>query len=184
VAAYVLCRDDDGRILLTRFVAEGNPRSGWWTMPGGGMEWGEQAAEAARRELDEETGLVADIGPVLAVRSEWMEPSESRLHDRFHSVQIIFAASNVRGALRTDFADGGTTDAAAWYTLDEARALPHVGLVDACLDLCDELSIPGTTQVRRCGRPFCRAIDVIRHRSRRDHVDRTALVDVGLDLCD
>ena len=34
VGAYVLCRDDDGRILLTRFVDKGSPHSGWWTMPG------------------------------------------------------------------------------------------------------------------------------------------------------
>jgi ADP-ribose pyrophosphatase YjhB (NUDIX family) len=135
VAAYVLCRDDDGRILLTRFVAEGNPHSGWWTMPGGGMEWGEQAIETAARELEEETGLVADVGAVLAVRSQWMEPAESRLDDRFHAVQIVFEATNVRGTLREEFSD--TTDAAAWFTLDEARALPRVGLVDACLDLCD-----------------------------------------------
>jgi ADP-ribose pyrophosphatase YjhB (NUDIX family) len=106
-------------------------------MPGGGMEWGEQAIETAARELEEETGLVADVGAVLAVRSQWMEPPESRLDDRFHSVQIVFEASNARGELRTDFTNGGTTDAAGWFTLDEARALPHVGLVDACLDLCD-----------------------------------------------
>ena len=63
VAAYVLCRDDEGRILLTRFFEAGHPHSGWWTMPGGGMEWGEQTYETAARELHEETGLVARIGP-------------------------------------------------------------------------------------------------------------------------
>ena len=59
-AAYVLCRDGEGRILLTRFVESGNPNTGQWTMPGGGMEWGEQSYETAARELHEETGLAAE----------------------------------------------------------------------------------------------------------------------------
>jgi len=129
-AAYVLCRDDRGRILLTRFVEEGNPNSGRWTMPGGGMDPGEQSYETAARELHEETGLVADIGGVLAVRSDWIEP------EPYHSVQIVHAATNVRGELRTDFSECDTTDAAGWFTLDEARALPQVGLVTFCLDRC------------------------------------------------
>jgi ADP-ribose pyrophosphatase YjhB (NUDIX family) len=136
VAAYVLCRDDDGRVLLTRFVEEGNRYSGWWTMPGGGMEWGEQAIESAARELEEETGLVAEVGAVLAVRSQWMEPAESLHHDRYHSVQVIHEATNLRGELHIDFSHCDTTDAAAWFTLDEARALPKVTLVTHCLDLC------------------------------------------------
>ena len=136
VAAYVLCRDDAGRILLTRFVAEGNPRSGAWTMPGGGMDWGEQPHETAARELHEETGLVADIGAVLFVRSQWILPPESYLNDRYHAVQIVYEATNPRGDLHTDWSHCDTTDAAGWFTVDEARALDHVGLVADCLDLC------------------------------------------------
>jgi ADP-ribose pyrophosphatase YjhB (NUDIX family) len=135
VAAYVLCRDDDGRILLTRFVAEGNPHSGWWTMPGGGMEWGEQAIETAARELEEETGLTADLGAVVTIYSRWFTAEESARGVAGHVIGIVYEGAGPRGELRDDFSD--TTDAAGWFTLDEARALPHVGLVDACLDLCD-----------------------------------------------
>jgi 8-oxo-dGTP diphosphatase len=137
VGAYVLCRDGDGRILLTRFVLEGNPHSGRWTMPGGATEWGEQPDETAVRELREETALTVDVGPVLAVRSEWIDPSESHLGDRFHAVQIVYEGTDPRGVLRTDFSDCDTTDAAAWFTLDEARALDRVALVDFCLGLCE-----------------------------------------------
>jgi len=131
-AAYVLCRDGEGRILLTRFVESGNPNTGQWTMPGGGMEWGEQSYETAARELHEETGLTADIGGVLAVDSHWVANGD----DLYHGVRIIHEATNARGELKTDFGDCDTTDAAGWFTLDEARALPHVGLVAFCLDLC------------------------------------------------
>ena len=57
VAAYVVCRDQDGRTLLTRFFEEENPDSGCWTLPGGGMERGEQPVDTATRELEEKTGF-------------------------------------------------------------------------------------------------------------------------------
>jgi ADP-ribose pyrophosphatase YjhB (NUDIX family) len=134
-AAYVLLRDGDGRILLTRFLLPGHPDTGQWTMPGGGMEWGEHPVETAARELEEETGLTADIGPIVTVFSRWFEAHETPRQRPGHVIGLVFAGTNVRGELREDFSD--TTDAAGWFTLDEERALPHVGLVDVCLDLCD-----------------------------------------------
>jgi len=135
-AAYVLCRDGDGRILLTQFGMLGNPDSGKWTMPGGGMEWGEHPVDTAKRELEEETGLTADIGRLVGVFSRWFEAHESVRGEAGHVLGVVYEATNVRGELRTDFSGDDTTDAAAWFTLDEARALPQVGLVTYCLGLC------------------------------------------------
>ncbi|WP_299154573.1 NUDIX domain-containing protein [uncultured Tateyamaria sp.] len=56
-AAYVVAVDAQQQILLTQFSKTGHPKSGAWTLPGGGMEWGEQPHETALRELGEETGL-------------------------------------------------------------------------------------------------------------------------------
>ena len=39
----------------------------FWTPPGGGVEFGESLAEAVRREVREETGLDAEVGPVRYV---------------------------------------------------------------------------------------------------------------------
>ena len=51
----------DGRVLLLK--RNGAPHAGTWGLPGGKIETGEAADEAARRELHEETGITYD-GPL------------------------------------------------------------------------------------------------------------------------
>jgi ADP-ribose pyrophosphatase YjhB (NUDIX family) len=108
-------------------------------MPGGAMEWGEDPRETAERELEEETGLRADIGRVLGVFSRWYAPDEAVSGKAGHVVGIVHEGTNVHGELRTEFPSDvtNTTDAAGWFTLAEARALPRVGLVNYCLTLCE-----------------------------------------------
>lgn len=52
LGAYALCRDPSGRLLLAR-LAPGLLDAGLWTMPGGGVEWGEHPDDAVLRELEE-----------------------------------------------------------------------------------------------------------------------------------
>ena len=129
-----MCRDESGRLLLTRFVSPGHPDSGTWTMPGGGIDWGESAEAAAHRELDEETGLTATLGAVIGVFSRWFTNEESATGEAGHLVGIVFEAVDVRGELRTTFG-AGTTDDVRWFDLGEVAQLPHVELVDFVVDL-------------------------------------------------
>lgn len=59
LAASVACFRDDGAVLIARRGKP--PAEGLWSLPGGMVELGEPVADAAVRELHEETGVVADI---------------------------------------------------------------------------------------------------------------------------
>ena len=47
----------DGRYLITRRVMDKHWAPGWWEVSGGGVQAGEDSADAVRREVFEETGL-------------------------------------------------------------------------------------------------------------------------------
>lgn len=108
VSVAVLC---DGRFLLVR---RGHaPARGRFAFPGGRVETGEAAEQAARRELFEETGLeAADLTPAAEVVIRGDGERRYRLE--------VFRANSVRGTLRA----GDDADHAGWYTLEEMRSLP------------------------------------------------------------
>ena len=63
-AARLIVLDPDGRALMFRYDVPG--RDPFWVTAGGECEPDESFAEAARRELYEETGITADPGPEIA----------------------------------------------------------------------------------------------------------------------
>jgi len=69
-AAGVVCFRGEDVLLIRRGTP---PREGQWSLPGGRIEFGERAADAALRELREETGCAGEIVGLIDVVDGLME---------------------------------------------------------------------------------------------------------------
>ena len=123
VAAYAFCRDDAGRVLLAH-IAPSVGVGDVWTLPGGGLAFGEAPATACVRELREETGYIGEVVRLLDVSDRVFEPAVGG--ERLHAIRVVYAVRIVGGELRHE--SDGSTDRAAWFEPAAARRLRLGGL--------------------------------------------------------
>jgi len=86
VAAYALTIDDEGRVLLCH-IAPSVGVGDIWTLPGGGLEFGEPPSTAVTRELAEETGYTGEIEQLLDVSDHLFEDVDGAA--RLHAIRIV-----------------------------------------------------------------------------------------------
>ena len=130
LAAYGVIRRGDA-ILLCR-ISPSYPAAGMWTLPGGGIEFGEPPDVAALREVEEETGLIARITGeprILSHTGVWRRPQPVA----YHHLRFVYPMEVIGGSERMEV--DGSTDACGWFTRDQLTDLPVVGLVSLTLDL-------------------------------------------------
>jgi 8-oxo-dGTP diphosphatase len=89
-AVGVACFKGEEVLLVRRGTP---PMQNSWSLPGGRIEWGERAAEAALRELKEETGCDAELVGLVDVVDAVLRPrSAGAAPPRGHYVLIDYAA--------------------------------------------------------------------------------------------
>ncbi|MBK8436717.1 MAG: NUDIX domain-containing protein [Austwickia sp.] len=123
VSAVAVVRAGARGLLLTRYSRR-TRRPGWWGLPGGGCETGEEPVAAAVRECWEETGHRVEIGRLLGVTSDHFvgRAPHGRLED-FHAIQLVYAG-RVAEAVQPVVHDlDGSTDDAAWVSPAELASL-------------------------------------------------------------
>ena len=123
-----------GQVLIVRRRYE--PLAGRWSLPGGTLELGETLEAGLVREMQEETGLDVEVGPVIEVFDRILLDEARRV--RYHFVLVDYLCWPVGGEL----CPGSDVDAAIFvdpaaldpYDLtDKARAV-----IDRALELARE----------------------------------------------
>lgn len=109
VAAGVVVKRD-GKVLLVRRA--NNPRQGYWTLPVGFVDAGEDPAFAAARECCEETGLEVQIVGLVGVFS-------GQEHPRGAHIIIVYQGEILRGELHS----GDDVNDAGFFGIDELPPL-------------------------------------------------------------
>ena len=124
--AGIVVFDEQGRVLLQKR----SRTSELWGFPGGIMELGESAEEAAIREVREETGLEVKIDAMLGVYTKYYHVYPNG--DQAQAIMIIFKGSVVAGEL---VVDGKETFDLAFFELDNVPVLFN----DQHNDILDDL---------------------------------------------
>jgi 8-oxo-dGTP diphosphatase len=121
VGAVVL---DEERVVLVKRAHE--PLKGHWSLPGGAVEIGETLKDAIAREVQEETGLIVDVGPIVDVLDRLRHDAEGRVE--YHYILIEFLCYPRGGTL----ACASDAEDVSWARFDD---LGRFGLTASTLDV-------------------------------------------------
>lgn len=123
LAAYALVVSERG-ILATEF-SERTAVPGLWSLPGGGLDPGENPARTVQREVMEETGQRVEVRQFIDLQTDhWIGVSPSGVLEDFHAVRLIYAARCDSPTDPIVHDSGGTTADSKWVPSDQWRDVP------------------------------------------------------------
>lgn len=122
VAAYAVVHSPRGVLMSEASGLTNAPGS--WALPGGGLEPGEDPADAVVREVWEESGQQVEVEDLLLVQSQhWVGRAPGGRAEDYHAVRLIHRARCPRPTDPVVHDVGGTTRSAAWVPPTELAAL-------------------------------------------------------------
>jgi 8-oxo-dGTP pyrophosphatase MutT (NUDIX family) len=153
-AARAVVLAPERHVLLVRFEF---PHASRWALPGGGLDRGETAVDALRRELAEEVGLHdAPVGPRLWNRLH-IVPFLNGLYDgqreRIHLVEVD-QRFEPRPALSWQQLNAEYVFELRWWHIDDILAADHLTFAPAELGRLLEQLHCDLQQHGRPGEPF------------------------------
>lgn len=143
-AGRVLVIDPAGRVLLLEGFDPAEPDRRYWVTIGGGLDDGEEPAQAAVRELREETGIVAAedelAGPVWQRSTEFsFDGTRYRQEEQYYFLRV----GNVQVSLANlDDVERRTVTGHRWWSHAELTATAEQFYPSELPDLLRRLAFP------------------------------------------
>ena len=125
LAVGVVVLDDDDRVLLVgqhRYTVDAMS----WEIPEGGVPAGESAQDGARRELREETGVIA---------TDWREIGRLHLSNSVSDEAAVLFSARAEHHGEAD-PDGTEQLEVRWVPFEEALAMTRDGRITDALSVC------------------------------------------------
>ena len=139
LAAYAVCIEDD-RVLLAYCKAL-RGRQAAWSLPGGGVEHGEDPFDAVVREVAEETGCDATVERLLGVDSRLIPAHEAVNGSEHQNIGIFYQVRITGGSLRSE--PNGDVIESSWAAVTDIPRFRRSSLVDIGLALASTLPPTG-----------------------------------------